>query len=147
MESIRTQNFSRNPEAAFWAVSPAFSVQGEPCWEDEKISLFPVCTDWEDRCFPEAAVTLSLTALWSEGAASAGTHWTLEAWNPGGESDLILTGDRTLLSGCLITVAGMIAERRNHFRCVYQEIRPARNAAKALPTGRAICLSHQQLNL
>jgi hypothetical protein len=50
--------FQPESEAAFWAVSPLFR-SGEPCWEDEKISLFPVCTDWEDRCFPEAAVTFS----------------------------------------------------------------------------------------
>jgi hypothetical protein len=58
--------------------------------------------------------------------------WTLEAWNPGGESDLILTGDRTLLSGCLITVAGMIAERRNHFGvCIRRSVRPQRRQGAA----------------
>lgn len=147
MGSIRTQNSTWNPEAVLATAVPVFSIQGEPCWNDEENCSLPVRADWEIRCFSEAVATFSLTTAWLENAAWAGKHWTLEAWSRGGESDFALTGNRTLLNGCLITVAGMIAENRTHFRCVYQEIRPVRNAVKALPTGRAICLRHQQLNL
>lgn len=164
MTAISTQNFNPHPDAAvFPSASPVFSVPGNRGWENEQFSTFPVNPEWITQCAvgtpaPGGAregrlaivtvATVSLTTQWLEHLSAAGDFRSLTAWNRDRESTLQLTGNLELLANCRITVAGMMdAVRRNRLRFSSLEIRPVRNAVKALPTGRRICLQHQQWNL
>jgi len=164
MTATPTQNFNPNPDAAvFSAASPVFSVPGNRGWENEQFSTFPVNPEWISQCAvgtpaPVGAregrfaivtvATVSLTTQWLEHLSAAGDFRSPAAWNRDREAALQLTGDRELLANCRITVAGMMdAVRRNRLRFSTLEIRPVRNAVKALPTGRRICLQHQLWNL
>lgn len=164
MTASQIQNANHHPEGVvISSTSPAFSIPVSNRWDEEKFATFPVNPDWMKQCaigFPApgtgregrfaivTVATVSLTTSWLENLSATGETRSPAAWNRNREPGLKLTDDRELLADCRITVAGMMnAVRRNHLRCSSLEIRPVRNAVKALPTGRRICLQHQLWNL
>ena len=109
----------------------------------------PVSGSPAETCF--AVVSIAAKSINTPPVNHAAAAWkfcSLKVWGRNFEPDLELTGDDMLRMNCVITVCGMLnAVSLGRFRCSFQEIRPVRSPEKALPTGRTICLRHQQLNL
>lgn len=126
------------------AILPETAICGLVSWSE---------FEWDSGAFAvvpgirtaEITVTIPRLAAWTENAAG-NREWSLDAWHR--EPAFRLAAEGAALHRCSITVNGMTAAaKRGRLRHPSPGLRFAGRVAEAQPSGRIICLQHQQLNL
>lgn len=173
----QAQIFDLAPTGEFIFDSPVFSVAVDKIRNEEQSSAFPVIPaeaschfvaimpetairgmisfsefEWDSGAFAvvpgirtaEITVAGLRPGAWTESTIGS-REWSPDAWNRNGEPEFRLAAEGAALHRYSITVNGMTEPA--HRGRSHRGWRFGGRVAEALPTGRIICLQHQQLNL